>query len=243
MKNSNELESIYHRVKEWFEDESQVQHYYNEAIDKIILPAEKYFLGNISRKPSKILDIGCGTGRISMYLAELGHDVTGIDVSSEMIKIARGFVKNSSLKINFFVVDNELHKFHNDNQFDYILAFKVYCYLPAAGRVRFLEQAWKMLKPGGCLLLTQQIVPDENIHEAKDTFYYQEARKYTSLEDGDTFPLGKGYVHWFTFRKLETELKRSPFEIISCNDDVKFGGHGWYKMFLLKKQESENGLL
>src|SRR3989344_6150469 len=40
-------------------------------------------------KGKKILDAGCGSGRDSAYLTEDGYDVTGIDLSEEMIKIAK----------------------------------------------------------------------------------------------------------------------------------------------------------
>jgi hypothetical protein len=68
-----------------------------------------------------------------------------------------------------------------------------------------------LIKAWGSLLLTQQIVPEEYIHEAKDEYYDKEANKYSFLEEGDTFPLGKGYVHWFTAEQLERELINSAF--------------------------------
>jgi ubiquinone/menaquinone biosynthesis C-methylase UbiE len=38
---------------------------------------------------SRVLDVACGTGRHTSYLHELGHDVIGIDVSPEMVRVAR----------------------------------------------------------------------------------------------------------------------------------------------------------
>jgi ubiquinone/menaquinone biosynthesis C-methylase UbiE len=38
--------------------------------------------------PSDILDAGCGTGSVSLLLAELGHDVTGIDFAPRMLAVA-----------------------------------------------------------------------------------------------------------------------------------------------------------
>jgi ubiquinone/menaquinone biosynthesis C-methylase UbiE len=37
-----------------------------------------------------VLDIACGTGRHSIALAERGYDVTGVDYSEELLKVARG---------------------------------------------------------------------------------------------------------------------------------------------------------
>ncbi len=40
--------------------------------------------------PAAVLDVGTGTGQVALLLAELGHDVTGIDLAQEMIERARG---------------------------------------------------------------------------------------------------------------------------------------------------------
>lgn len=53
--------------------------------------------------PCRILDIGCGTGALARVLAEMGHDVTGLDGSDRMIALARRF--NQGLPIRFLVGD------------------------------------------------------------------------------------------------------------------------------------------
>jgi len=52
----------------------------------------KYFADFLRKKgiiKGKILDLGCGYGIESLYLANLGFDVTGIDINNEAIKYAR----------------------------------------------------------------------------------------------------------------------------------------------------------
>lgn len=39
--------------------------------------------------PQRILDLGCGTGRHAMFLTKMGHELTGIDRSSEMLEVAK----------------------------------------------------------------------------------------------------------------------------------------------------------
>ena len=51
-------------------------------------PAVRHALAGWPR-PWRVLDVGCGTGRHSAYLVELGHTVTGVDVSPEMLHVAR----------------------------------------------------------------------------------------------------------------------------------------------------------
>ena len=47
------------------------------------------FAGWLSSSPVNILDIGCGTGSLSLLLASLGHNVTGLDFSPEMLAQAK----------------------------------------------------------------------------------------------------------------------------------------------------------
>ena len=48
-------------------------------------------------KPELILDLGCGTGKMTIELARRGYDMTGIDFSTEMLDIARGEAERAGL--------------------------------------------------------------------------------------------------------------------------------------------------
>ena len=56
-------------------------------------------------KPCKAIDLGCGTGNYSIYLASVGFDVTGIDNSPTAIKIAQENAKKKGIKCNFLVAN------------------------------------------------------------------------------------------------------------------------------------------
>lgn len=50
---------------------------------------EARFVADLHPAPARVLDAGCGTGRIAVRLAELGYDVVGVDVDETMLDIAR----------------------------------------------------------------------------------------------------------------------------------------------------------
>ncbi|MGW7094249.1 class I SAM-dependent methyltransferase [Streptomyces sp. NPDC054874] len=50
---------------------------------------EASFCAALLRPAARVLDAGCGTGRIAIRLAELGHHCTGVDVDSSMLAVAR----------------------------------------------------------------------------------------------------------------------------------------------------------
>lgn len=52
-------------------------------------PADAFYIALAGDTPKSILDIGCGTGRLAVALAERGHRVTGADPSQGMMRVAR----------------------------------------------------------------------------------------------------------------------------------------------------------
>lgn len=76
------------------------------------------------KKGTLILDVGCGTGRISELLHQYSdNDITAIDLSSNMINVAKEKYKNNN-HIEF-ICDNFLtHKF--DKKFDYIILYNAF---------------------------------------------------------------------------------------------------------------------
>src|SRR5262245_30354515 len=66
------------------------------------------------RKPGKALDIGMGQGRNSLFLAALGWDVTGFDISEVGVKQAQAEAKKRNLKVNAQVGDVDKFDYGKD---------------------------------------------------------------------------------------------------------------------------------
>ncbi len=62
-------------------------------------------------KPGRALDLACGTGRNSIFLAEHGWEVTAVDNSVVGVEIARNRAKEKDLNVNFTVADLEKSEF------------------------------------------------------------------------------------------------------------------------------------
>jgi 2-polyprenyl-3-methyl-5-hydroxy-6-metoxy-1,4-benzoquinol methylase len=107
-----------------------------------------------SLKPNKaaILDVGCGTGSLSIVLANLGYEVTGIDLSPEMISLAEAKAMALHRPIQFCVMDAAYPQFP-PQQFDAVLCRHVLWALPQMDKV--LRRWIRLLKPGGRLLLIE----------------------------------------------------------------------------------------
>lgn len=62
-------------------------------------------LGVLPPAPARVADLGCGTGTLSVLLAEEGYDVTGLDVSSEMIRRATDKARAAGVDVAFEIGD------------------------------------------------------------------------------------------------------------------------------------------
>jgi SAM-dependent methyltransferase len=66
--------------------------------------------------PSNLLDLGCGTGRVSLGLARAGYAITGLDSSERMLDIARRRAEQAGVRLDLRVGD--LRTFTFDERFD-----------------------------------------------------------------------------------------------------------------------------
>jgi len=99
-----------------------------------------------------ILDIGCGTGSLSVVLAGLGHKVTGIDLSPSMISIAQAKAAKQTYEITFHVMDAAFPQLPY-KQFDVILCRHLLWALPEPQDV--LQRWSELLKQEGRLVLIE----------------------------------------------------------------------------------------
>lgn len=99
-----------------------------------------------------ILDIGCGTGSLSVVLAGLGHKVTGIDLSPAMISLAQAKAATHGLQIEFYVMDAAFPRLSHQ-QFDVIICRHLLWALPEPQQV--LQRWSESLKEEGRLILIE----------------------------------------------------------------------------------------
>jgi SAM-dependent methyltransferase len=102
--------------------------------------------------PADVLDLGCGTGSLSLLLAQAGHRVTGVDLAPRMVALAQEKLAAADLPARFLVGDAAEPPTGTD-RFDAIVVRHVIWTLPdPAAALR----AWVgRLRPGGRLVLVE----------------------------------------------------------------------------------------
>ena len=108
-----------------------------------------------------VLDVGCGTGEITLRAkTRAGKDgqVFGIDPAQEMITVARNKAMRKGLAIDFRVGEIESLPF-TDASIDVVTSSLMMHHLPDDLKVRGLAEIYRVLKPGGRLLITDFMRP------------------------------------------------------------------------------------
>ena len=165
------------------------------------------------RPNEKVLDLGCGNGRLYELLKGRMVDYLGIDNSERLIALA----KNRYPGVNFQAGD-ALNLPFSDNFFDKVFSIAVLHHIPSKEfRLRFLKEAGRVLKPKGSLILMVW-----NFHQFKERYLLF---KYTilkligrsKLDWKDILePWGKKierYYHWFSKKELENLVKKAGLKV------------------------------
>jgi len=134
-------------------------------------------------REAKVLDLGVGPGWTSLFLSRIGYRVTGLDISPEMIRIARERAARERADVRFLVADME--NFELNEKFDGILVYDALHHCINVGAI--FKKCFEHLKSGGKLLL------------AEPNFMHNFRGKEAAQRFGTT---ERGYFPWYLKRTL-----------------------------------------
>jgi len=100
-------------------------------------------------KDSRVLEIGCGIGRMLRFLALLFPEVHGIDVSPEMIQRAQAYLAQFP-NVTAAVGDGRSLAPYADDYFDLVFSYQVFQHIPEEAVIRsYVDEARRVLRPRG----------------------------------------------------------------------------------------------
>ncbi len=152
---------------------------------------------------TKALDFGCGTGRSSRFLQNLGFNVIGVDVSEDMLRIARTSDPRGDYRL---VLGDDLNEF-GVGTFDLVLSAFTFDNIPAASKVSIFSDLQRLLTPKG-VILNLVSSPEIYIHEWA-SFTTKDFPENSAARSGDVV------------RIIVTDHQdRRPVEDILCTDEA-----------------------
>ncbi len=150
----------------------------------------------------RALDFGCGTGRSTRLLRHLGFQATGVDISEDMLRLARGSEPDGDYRL---VPEDNLEQF-TDRTFDLILSAFTFDNIPQTRKITIFRDLDRLLAPSG-IIVSIVSSPDMYTHE------------WASFSTRD-FPANSEARSGEVVRIVVTDHHdRRPVEDILCTDE------------------------
>ena len=200
-----------------------------------------------THKPEKILELGCGTGSYTKILLERGYEVTAVDISEDMLKIAR---EKCACKF----INGDIRSVSINDKFDACIAmFAVMGYVTKnSDIIKALNNIRRHLKPNGVFvfdvwngLAVMRVLPEPRIKEVENdkikivrvaipnlrSFEHICEVNYKLIiinKENDTFnEINEKHVVRFYFpQEIKYYLEAAGFEVLKICPFMDFDGGG-----------------
>lgn len=191
---------------------------------------ELEFLKKYIHEGDRVLDVGCGNGRLLDLFEGTAITYTGVDSSKELIAIAekeRGakgtFVHASALSLPFA-----------DNSFDTVFSIAVLHHIPSKEyRMQFVSEIKRVLKPGGTCVLTTWNILQWKFAKAHAIHFFKKIFGLSPLDFGDVImsfgkKKRKRYVHALSKKGLQKLFEKNNFLDITLKEVQRKSGFANY---------------
>ena len=138
-----------------FYDALAPKHHERMGTDLTNLSVERFVLATFADlvgPGARVLDAGCGPGRVTAHLAGLGLAAEGLDLSPVMLDLARTAFPDLSFRLGSLTALDV-----PDGGLAGILAWYSFIHIPPEHRAAVMSELRRVLVPGGCVLLAFQV--------------------------------------------------------------------------------------
>jgi len=210
-------------IRKSFSTEKTVSDYAKAVTEIGLWESEKIMIEKYFNLESRILDIGCGAGRTTIGLYELGyHLVEGLDLSEAMIVQARRISKELNYNIAFSVGDAVCLEYNDETFKAALFSFNGIMQIPGReDRIKVLKEIKRILKPKGYFLFTTH---DRDSGKEYELFWKEEKKKWAlHLEDKSLHEFGDRvikkeerdiFIHLPTREEVISSLEEAGFILI-----------------------------
>ncbi|UYO99769.1 methyltransferase domain-containing protein [Oceanotoga sp. DSM 15011] len=224
----------------------KVRKYYDDFVEeewmrldkhKIEFEITKRNMKKYIKNNSRILDIGSGPGRYSIYLSQLGHKVTCVDISQNNLIFAKKKAEHFNVEIEKFINTDAINlNMIEDESYDVVLNMgPMYHIMEVENRRESINESLRVLKRGGILFVSfiSSYAPiidclkkyPENIKTSEDLLNYLKDGKNISddlnLGFTDAYFINPHDIRPFMDLFLINELKLTAIEGLSALQEEK----------------------
>ncbi|MGY6172149.1 class I SAM-dependent methyltransferase [Candidatus Mycoplasma pogonae] len=218
------------KIYNYFENDDVVKKY-GVAVDQIGLwKSEMAIFSKYFSKQGRLLDLGCGSGRTTFGLYDLGYrNLIGVDLSHNMIQQAQNIALDKNVAIEFFQGDATQLQFEDASFDNCLFSFNGFNAIPTEMlRRQALHEIHRILKSGGIYIFTSH-----NRNQNSFRHHWEaEAKRWAEKTQNPAFEkfgdhliedeFGKfNYIHFYAIEELHDLLIDHGFEILEIIDREK----------------------
>ncbi|MCX6763421.1 MAG: class I SAM-dependent methyltransferase [Candidatus Moranbacteria bacterium] len=189
------------------------------------------FIGDYAKNGDKILDYGCGNGRLLELFIGKNIEYFGADVSRKLINTAKNKYISNNIKFQKINSGQVILPFP-DNYFNTVYSIAVFHHLPSSElRLKIAKELYRTTQPGGHIIITiwnlwqkryiknifknwaNKVLDCVRQRSCHATLYWNDCYITFKNNEGEIF---QRYHHAFTKNELKNLFKKAGFRIKSC---------------------------
>jgi alkylated DNA repair protein alkB homolog 8 len=188
------------------------------------------------KEGDKILDVGCGNGRLVKLFSDVNVDYLGVDNSEELLNIAQ-----KNFPGHKFLVGDALNLPSENNVFDKVFFIAVLHHIPNSSlRKKALEQIHQVLKPGGLVFIMNWHYSSPKFLSRLTKFTLTKIIGKSELDFGDIYVSWgndniERYVHIFNKPEINKLLKSAGFKVVK-NYTSEYSTRGFKNIVTIAKK-------
>ncbi len=221
----NHIEQIKQESIKEFSSEF-TQNRYRKIAEQGFWNSEEILIDKYFKTGSRILDIGCGSGRTAFSLHKNGFEVVGVDITPAMVDSAKKITSLKNVDIDFKVGDATCLEFSNDFFDGAIFANSGWAQIPGKkNRQKALNEIYRVIRPGGYFILNAH----QRYYFGSYLFFWIKqwikfyilkplGFKIKEIDFGDLFfkrnyANAKQFIHLTSRKETERQIKNAGFKI------------------------------
>ncbi|MFD1888126.1 class I SAM-dependent methyltransferase [Paenibacillus wenxiniae] len=161
----------------------------------------QFYLDSAKEMPGTVLELACGTGLVTLPLAEAGIAIVGVDIAEPMLAYAR--VKGQGLPAHFIQAD--ARTFQSDQRFSliYLTGNAFQAFLSDEDQLALLRTVHQHLQPGGRFIFETRNPAATDLSDEEEspwsTFTDQDGQ-LVQVSGSQTYDASRSIMHWVTYR-------------------------------------------
>ena len=121
------------------------------------------------RHAMQICDAGCGCGIYSLKLSRFGFSVSGFDIAEHAVLLTKTLISENGYSSEKFKKASVLSTGYADGCFDAVIARDLIDHMPIRQGIEAVNELLRIVRPGGCVLLTLDVTDSEYESEPHET--------------------------------------------------------------------------